>query len=332
MNMKKTRFKNKPIILTLAVVLILQVFGIILFFFYSKAKSEGEGLSKIVEQSSKSQQDYSDGEDELSQQTEHESDNGNSSGSDSENDSGQSETPNEQQAINFDDPSANCPEVDLGLPPGPPGYKIDSADWAAYPTKISPVTKDPNDLLVLVNKKFQLPQDYEPEDLTDLGVTEVRGSSGKSGRQVIVDQLRSLGQAAKDDGIDLAVKSGYRSYDTQIATYNYWVSVEDGNESEADKYSARPGHSQHQLGTTIDFTTNECGDCIGDNFTGTKAQAWLSQNAWRYGFALSYPIEGEFYTGYLPESWHYRFIGVDNAACWKDSGLVLDSWLFQVGQ
>ncbi len=184
-----------------------------------------------------------------------------------------------------------------------------TGNWWSYPAEILPVQKDPNDLTVVVNKKYRLPSDYVPADLVNLGDTGLRYGDQKLGRAVIVDGLTALATAAKADGIDLAIKSAYRSYQQQQSTYNYWVGQEGGNVDAADKYSARPGHSEHQLGTTIDFTTNECGDCIGSRFTGTKADLWLRENANLYGFYLSYPEGQEHQTGYTYESWHYRYKG-----------------------
>ena len=119
--------------------------------------------------------------------------------------------------------------------------------------------------------------------------------------------------------------SGYRSYSTQINTYNYWVGVNgiDG----ADKISARAGHSQHQLGTAIDFSSSEVADGLGGSFRYTKAATWLAENAWRYGFAISYPSGYEAVTGYSYESWHYRYIGITNAKEMHDSGMILELYL-----
>ncbi len=181
--------------------------------------------------------------------------------------------------------------------------------WWSYPQEILPVQGDPNSLTVIVNKKYKLPDTYAPPDLVNLGSTGLRYGDQKTGRAVMLEDLTAMAKAASDTGIDLGIKSSYRSYAQQVTTYNYWVSKEGGDYNKADKYSARPGHSEHQLGTAIDFTTSECGDCIGSGFTGTKAQKWLAQNAQTYGFYLSYPSGQESTTGYSYESWHYRYKG-----------------------
>ena len=143
----------------------------------------------------------------------------------------------------------------------------------------------------------------------------------------MVHDLKALNTQAKADGIDLSVISSYRSYSQQVSTYNYWVSYNGGSTNAADQISARAGHSQHQLGTAIDFSTNEIHDAIGDAFTSTKAAKWLATNAWKYGFALAYPLGSESITGYSHESWHFRYIGISNAQQWHDSGKILELWL-----
>ena len=77
----------------------------------------------------------------------------------------------------------------------------------------------------------------------------------------------------------------------------------------------------------MDFSTNEIKDELGDAFTGTKAELWLRDNAWKYGFSISYPIGFESTTGYSHESWHYRYIGKVNAKELEESGLILSKFL-----
>jgi len=81
------------------------------------------------------------------------------------------------------------------------------------------------------------------------------------------------------------------------------------------------------LGTTIDFSSPEVNYSLGINFSRTKASKWLEQNAWKYGFVLSYPKGYESVTGYSYESWHYRYIGRSNAEALKKSGKILELWL-----
>jgi len=200
-----------------------------------------------------------------------------------------------------------------------------AAKWWSYTREIKPVTRSGDDLLVLVNKEYQLPQSYAPSDLVLASNAGIRRGSSYYLRNILINDLRNLVNAATTDSIDLSIVSGYRSYSTQVATYNHWVSVNgvDG----ADKISARPGHSQHQLGTAVDFSSSEVADGLGGSFYTTRAAAWLYENAWKYGFVISYPSGYESTTGYSYESWHYRYIGVGNAQEMHSSGMILEVYL-----
>lgn len=197
-----------------------------------------------------------------------------------------------------------------------------------YPDNILPCTRSGDDLLVLVNKQYQLPSTYAPPDnvaVTNSGVRTTK--SGLYVRNIIIPDLTQLVNDAAAESIDLAVLSAYRSYSTQQSTYNYWVNYNGGNIAATDTISARPGHSQHQLGTAVDFTTNEISDQLGQHFGNTAAGKWLEEHAWEYGFALAYPTGWETTTGYSYEPWHFRYIGQENAQEWHSSGLILELWL-----
>lgn len=200
-----------------------------------------------------------------------------------------------------------------------------AAKWWRYTKEIKPVTRSGDDLLVLVNKEYQLQQTYAPSDLVLASNSGIRRGNNYYLRNILINDLKNLVNAATADSIDLSIVSGYRSYSTQVATYNHWVNVNgiDG----ADKISARAGHSQHQLGTAVDFSSSEVSDGLGGSFYTTKAAVWLYNNAWKYGFAISYPSGYESTTGYSYESWHYRYIGVANAQEMHNSGMILEVYL-----
>ena len=202
-----------------------------------------------------------------------------------------------------------------------------SSLWWRYPTNIQATTRDGNDLLVLVNKEYKLPQSYAPSDLVPASNSGIRLGEKFYLRNILIGDLQEMLTAARIDGIDLSIVSAYRSYTTQINTYNYWVSANGGSIDAADKVSARPGHSQHQLGTAIDFSSNEIADGLSERFMNTNASKWLVTNAWKYGFAISYPSGYERITGYSYESWHYRYIGKTNAKEMHDSGMILEKYL-----
>jgi len=202
-----------------------------------------------------------------------------------------------------------------------------SIRWWEYPDTIYPTKRNGDDLLVLVNKQYKLPSSYAPKDLVKASKSGIRRGENYYLRSIVIPDLTRMITDAKSEGVDLSIVSGYRSYQTQIDTYNYWLKMNNGNTSLVDTFSARAGHSQHQLGTAIDFSTNEIGDKLGDEFSNTKASKWLSQNAYKYGFVISYPKGYENITGYKHESWHYRYIGVENAQNMINSRKILDLYL-----
>ena len=180
-----------------------------------------------------------------------------------------------------------------------------------------------------MNKKYKLLSTYTPSDLVDVKQSKIRTKNNGAYyvRSVIISDLKKMNKAAIALGIDLSVVSAYRSYSTQKSTYNYWVSYNDGCVSCADKISARAGHSQHQLGTAIDFSTKDIHDVLGSSFTNTKAEVWLRNNAYKYGFVISYPKGSEKITGYSYESWHYRYIGIANALEMHNENIILELFL-----
>lgn len=155
---------------------------------------------------------------------------------------------------------------------------------------------------MLVDKVNALPASHVPADLESLEGTGLALSrKGLQLRKPALDALLRMNAAARTHGISLIVSSTYRSYTYQSDVFAR--NVKEMGETEAVRVSAKPGHSQHQLGTAIDFGS------IDNSFAKTKAGVWLAENAAKFGFSLSYPRGLEPVTGYLWESWHYRFVG-----------------------
>ncbi len=178
------------------------------------------------------------------------------------------------------------------------------------------------DVLAPLDKQHVLAASCEPSDLQALpaqyssGVMRMRSEAGAA--------IVQMFEAAQQDGYALYVNSAYRSYGEQSATYDYWVSV-NGKEY-ADRTSARPGHSEHQLGTTADVGWSGCElECT----IGTPEAAWIAANSYRFGFIVSYPEGKEAITGYAAEPWHVRYVGKDIAQQVKDSGLTLHEFLLR---
>ena len=175
------------------------------------------------------------------------------------------------------------------------------ADPRSFLHMLSQVLDEPAELLVLVDKSHPLPADYAPADLVSLGSYPLSVSRGDlSLRKAIMPDVLALAAAARADGVTLLFSSSYRSYDHQKKVYEHEVKM--NGQQAADRESARPGASQHQLGTAMDFGS------ITDAFSDTKAGRWLAAHAEEYGFSLSYPKGFENVTGYRYESWHYRYI------------------------
>lgn len=159
------------------------------------------------------------------------------------------------------------------------------------------------DILTLVDKRTQLPADYAPADLVTLqkfGNRLILNRDGLALRAAVMPDLLAMVEAARQDGIQLDISSTYRSYEYQRDLFAYWV--EELGRAEAERVSARPGASQHQLGTTLDFGS------VTLEFAEHPAGVWLAEHAGRYGFSLSYPNGYEDVTGYDYEPWHFRWI------------------------
>ncbi|MET0773021.1 MAG: M15 family metallopeptidase [Candidatus Limnocylindrales bacterium] len=168
---------------------------------------------------------------------------------------------------------------------------------------------------------------YIPTDLVTVGRAGVAGS-GKV-RRLVIDDLEAMGAAAQRAHKAIAVRSAYRSYDQQVATFAYWVRV--SGRAAALRSSARPGHSEHQLGTTIDFRSASSTRAPWDyaDWATTGPGRWMKNNAWKYGFVMSYPKGKSSRTCYTYEPWHYRYVGRTLAERIHDSGLTIREYLWR---
>ena len=200
-------------------------------------------------------------------------------------------------------------------------------NWWEYPDEIFTTKRNGDDLLVLVNKQYKLPSTYAPKDLVKASTSGIRRGENYYLRKILINDLKNMITDSKNAGIDLSIVSGYRSYQTQVDTYNYWLTKNNNDVAYVDTFSARPGHSQHQLGTVIDFSSNEIGDALGDSFANTKASKWLIENSYKYGFVISFPKGYETITGYKFESWHYRYIGIEYSTDMINKGKILELYL-----
>ena len=178
---------------------------------------------------------------------------------------------------------------------------------------------DDKSLFFLIDKKHTASSSYAPKDLVSLKKNSLfdLNKAGMKIRPEAYSALNEMAQAALNEGIRRLVSSAYRSYSYQENLFNYWVSV-DGLE-EAERESARPGTSQHQLGTAVDFGS------ISDDFDKTQMGQWIYKNAADYGWSLSFPKGYEDVTGYRWECWHFRYIG-------KNACLFQQKWFGGIQQ
>jgi D-alanyl-D-alanine carboxypeptidase len=173
------------------------------------------------------------------------------------------------------------------------------------------------DLLTLVDKAgdHQLAADFVPPALAGIpSAYRMAGRTGELRAEALAAFVALADAAAAERGPALRVRSGYRSFEDQCATMTFYR--EANGEAYAARYVAPPGRSEHQLGTAVDVTSVDAG-----------WQAWLADNAARFGFALSYPAGHEDETGYAHEPWHYRYVGVAAAAELVAADLILAAYL-----
>ena len=181
-------------------------------------------------------------------------------------------------------------------------------------------------VLTVLDRSHALPAGYAPTDLVPASAAGLTGSSGaKLVRSVLVDDLAAMRAAWEAAGLTVIVESAYRSYAAQAATFDGWATRL--GHAEALVRSARPGHSEHQLGTAIDVTSPGWTNRFGDWGRESAEGAWMAEHAWEYGFVMSYPAGSQAATCFSYEPWHFRWIGREAAADHRSSGLPLRQFL-----
>lgn len=191
------------------------------------------------------------------------------------------------------------------------------------------IQSDGDSLLTVIDKEYGLAYDYEPADLVGIAEYDLLYINGeKKLRLEVMDDLQKMIEESKTLGYEFYITSGYRSYQNQIDLNNFIVQ-RDGIKFAA-KSVARPGHSEHQLGTAIDFTSGDVINGRIKNFGSTPESTWLAENAYKYGFVLSYPKGSEESTGYKYEPWHYRYVGIQTAQEIYESGKIPIEYLKEV--
>jgi D-alanyl-D-alanine carboxypeptidase len=178
----------------------------------------------------------------------------------------------------------------------------------------------------LLDSEFRLSSKYKPSSLRSTASAGLNG--GYKVRSFVIADLRAMATAARKARARFSVQSAYRSYATQKSTFAYWVDVH--GYQRAITESARAGHSEHQLGTTLDLRSYG-GRAPWDvkDWGTSRAGTWLRKNSWKYGFVLSYPKGKSPITCYDYEPWHFRYVGRSVAAKVHASGLTLREYLWR---
>jgi D-alanyl-D-alanine carboxypeptidase len=190
-----------------------------------------------------------------------------------------------------------------------PASPTDPAEWAS----------------TIVDTAWVLPDDYVPPDLVSVSKAGLDG--GGRVRALILADLETMAEAAAHAGRPVAVQSAYRSFDRQATVFAGWVAS--SGYDEALRFSARPGHSEHQLGTAVDLRETHGPAPWQVSFGERPTGRWLLKHAWEFGFIDSYPEGAADRTCYGAEPWHYRYVGRPQAADVHRSGLTLREWLWR---
>ena len=176
---------------------------------------------------------------------------------------------------------------------------------------------------MIVNKFYALSEDYTPENLVSIPLDYSYGTEGEN--QLIeyaYDKFLDLWQAAHDEGFYLMVTSSYRDYASQKEIYDYRKATQ--GERKADETAARPGHSEHQTGLVVDMTSTT--EPSATDFSESEAYKWLKEHAHEFGFIERYPADKEYLTGYSPESWHWRYVGIEAATVMHEENIIYDEY------
>ncbi len=173
--------------------------------------------------------------------------------------------------------------------------------------------------LILANKFNLLSEDFDAGNIKTFSSTYAYGEV--SAEETCYFAFIEMADAAKKDGITLILTSGYRTYEKQETLYNDMLKSK--GQTYADAYAARAGASEHETGLALDiFSYGE----TTDTFETTDTYAWLIEHCAEYGFILRYPNDKEYLTGYKPESWHYRYVGVETAKKIMEEGITFDEY------
>lgn len=186
---------------------------------------------------------------------------------------------------------------------------------------------NPDDLLVLVNKTYRLPSDYEPDDLIipDVPFPFDGSPEWKHLRREAAHALEDVFAAAKEEGLEIYATSGYRSFAIQKQLFPN--NVKNRGFEKANETSAFPGESEHQTGLAIDVSSRAIGFRLTPAFGETAEGKWVHDNAHKFGYIIRYEEGTVDTTGYTYEPWHLRYVGQKAAREIKEQGVTLEKYL-----
>lgn len=192
-------------------------------------------------------------------------------------------------------------------------------DYDYYKNK--KLIKDPNSLHVLVNKYNYFDETFIPGELTKINIKYATNYNQQLRKDAVI-AFEDMAKVAASDNIRIRAMSAYRTYNYQENLYNNYV--KNHGEYQANLFSAKAGHSEHQSGLAVDV------DNVAksySSFASTKAYLWMKDNAHRFGFILRYPENKTHITGYSFEAWHYRYVGVETAKYIYENDLTFDEYI-----
>lgn len=195
------------------------------------------------------------------------------------------------------------------------------SDIAGTVGTLEKLSKTDKELLQKYSRVYFLSDNYVPMSLDKINSKYLYDENkiAEFHSSALVYLQKMLDRANRSD-ISLKIVSAYRSFGTQSTLKNNYLTTYG---SGANQFSADQGYSEHQLGTAVDLTTPELGSTLTINFEKTEAFNWLVNNAYKYGFILSYPKDNIYYQY---EPWHWRFVGIKLATKLHDEGLYFSDF------
>lgn len=185
-----------------------------------------------------------------------------------------------------------------------------------------------NTELILVNKNYYLEPNYTPDNLIlseDLHPLIPKDKSRNYLKEEAYLALKALFNEAENNNLQLYLSNGYRTYEKQDKIYSEYLT----QSIDADIYSARPGHSEHQTGLAVDITCQSINYQLIEDFVTTEEGKFIKQNAHRFGFIERYPKDKEKVTGYIYEPWHIRYVGIKAATIIYQTNITLEEYLIK---